>query len=134
MFVVQHCCAFYGSVVVFKPGWIARSTSGCFVLRRFAETSQSLSLQYHARDTAVFGIRLMGIASEMGERLARTARSVSIKDRRDFSCAVFDGSGMLLANAPHVPVHLGSMGESLRALLATQDPQPGEGLDEQRSL
>src|SRR5437762_12922348 len=59
----------------------------------------------------------MSIAEQMGLRLANTAYSVNIKDRLDFSCAVFDQQGHLIANAPHMPVHLGSMGESVRAVI-----------------
>jgi len=60
--------------------------------------------------------RLQGIADAMGELLRRTAVSVNVKERLDFSCAVFDRNGTLLANAPHVPVHLGAMGHTVRHL------------------
>ena len=59
----------------------------------------------------------MSIAEQMGATLANTASSVNIKERLDFSCAVFDGDGRLVANAPHIPVHLGSMGESVATLI-----------------
>ena len=65
----------------------------------------------------LFNNRFQHIAEQMGATLARTARSVNIKERLDFSCALFDGRGRLIANAPHVPVHLGSMGESVRAVI-----------------
>src|SRR5262249_47345556 len=65
----------------------------------------------------VFNNRFMGIAEEMGLALQNTAYSVNIKERLDFSCAVFDAAGNLIANAPHMPVHLGSMGDSVRAVL-----------------
>ncbi|MEA5413387.1 hydantoinase B/oxoprolinase family protein, partial [Synechococcus sp. BA-120 BA3] len=58
------------------------------------------------------------IAEQMGERLRQCSRSVNIRERLDFSCALFDGSGRLVANAPHIPVHLGSMGDSVASLLA----------------
>jgi 5-oxoprolinase (ATP-hydrolysing) len=61
--------------------------------------------------------RLQGIADAMGEVLRRTAISVNVKERRDYSCAVFRGDGSLIANAPHVPVHLGAMGHTVRHLL-----------------
>ncbi len=61
--------------------------------------------------------RFSHIAEQMGTALAKTARSVNIKERLDFSCALFDAQGQLIANAPHVPVHLGSMGASVRAVL-----------------
>jgi 5-oxoprolinase (ATP-hydrolysing) len=65
----------------------------------------------------VFANLFMAIAEQMGVTLANTAHSVNIKERLDFSCALFDRDGRLVANAPHVPVHLGSMGESVRAVL-----------------
>ncbi len=65
----------------------------------------------------VFANRFMAIAEQMGTRLAGSAQSVNIKERLDFSCALFDASGGLVANAPHIPVHLGSMGESVRHVL-----------------
>ncbi|SIO04755.1 5-oxoprolinase (ATP-hydrolysing) [Sulfurivirga caldicuralii] len=64
----------------------------------------------------LFNNRFMHIAEQMGVVLARTAHSVNIKERLDFSCALFNANGELIANAPHVPVHLGSMGESVRAV------------------
>lgn len=64
----------------------------------------------------LFNRRFMGVAEAMGAALERTAQSVNIKERLDFSCALFDASGGLVANAPHMPVHLGSMGASVRAV------------------
>src|SRR5690606_38168166 len=61
--------------------------------------------------------RFMGLAEEMGEALRATAQSVNIRERLDFSCAVFDGAGQLVANAPHVPVHLGSMESAVEAVI-----------------
>ncbi|CAN8140711.1 5-oxoprolinase (ATP-hydrolysing) [uncultured Thiomicrorhabdus sp.] len=65
----------------------------------------------------LFNHRFMAIAEQMGAVLAKTAHSVNIKERLDFSCALFDAQGQLIANAPHVPVHLGSMGESVKTLI-----------------
>ncbi len=65
----------------------------------------------------LFHHRFVAIAEQMGERLRQTSRSVNIRERLDFSCAVFDNQGALVANAPHIPVHLGSMGESVVDLL-----------------
>ena len=64
----------------------------------------------------VFNNLFMSIAEQMGRTLENTAFSVNMKERLDFSCAIFDGDGELIANAPHMPVHLGSMGESVRAI------------------
>ncbi|MFM7463871.1 MAG: hydantoinase B/oxoprolinase family protein, partial [Cyanobium sp.] len=66
----------------------------------------------------LYNHRFTAIAEQMGVRLQQSSRSVNIRERLDFSCALFDRSGRLVANAPHIPVHLGSMGESVSALLA----------------
>jgi 5-oxoprolinase (ATP-hydrolysing) len=68
----------------------------------------------------------MAIAEEMGVALQNTASSVNIKERLDFSCAVFDREGGLIANAPHIPVHLGSMGDSIRTVIEARGPD-GQG-------
>ena len=67
----------------------------------------------------LYNHRFSAIAEQMGVRLQQSSRSVNIRERLDFSCALFDGDGRLVANAPHIPVHLGSMGESVAALLAS---------------
>jgi 5-oxoprolinase (ATP-hydrolysing) len=74
----------------------------------------------------VMGNRFMSIATQMGEHLRRVAHSTNIKERLDFSCALFDVRGQLVANAPHIPVHLGAIGETVRGLLARQTMQPGD--------
>ena len=75
----------------------------------------------------LFNRRFMGVAEAMGAALERTAHSVNIKERLDFSCALFDADGGLVANAPHMPVHLGSMGASVRAVKARHPVlNPGE--------
>ncbi|WP_438489147.1 hydantoinase B/oxoprolinase family protein [Streptomyces sp. S186] len=76
----------------------------------------------------VFNSLFMAIAEQMGVRLENTAHSVNIKERLDFSCALFDAAGNLIANAPHIPVHLGSMGESIKEVLRRRgnDLRPGD--------
>jgi 5-oxoprolinase (ATP-hydrolysing) len=74
----------------------------------------------------VFNNLYMSIAEQMGAVLENTAASVTIKERLDFSCAVFDAAGDLIANAPHMPVHLGSMGASVKTVIA-QNPDMGPG-------
>ena len=71
-------------------------------------------------DLELFASRFSAVAEEMGEALRNTAQSVNIKERLDFSCAVFDAAGAMVANAPHIPVHLGSMGDSVRAVVAAR--------------
>jgi 5-oxoprolinase (ATP-hydrolysing) len=73
----------------------------------------------------IFNNLFMSVAEQMGAALQNTAYSVNIKERLDFSCALFDPDGALIANAPHMPVHLGSMGDSVRAALSVQ-PRPGD--------
>ena len=79
--------------------------------RRGAEAGDPVRLE-------VFANLFMAIAEQMGVSLQSTAYSVNIKERLDFSCAIFDGGGALVANAPHMPVHLGSMGDSVRTVIA----------------
>ncbi len=105
---------------VIEAGWQAECTAGGnLVLRR----PQPLDRQEAIGTTVdpvmleVFNNLFMSIAEQMGATLANTAYSVNIKERYDFSCAIFDQRGDLVANAPHVPVHLGSMSESVRTVL-----------------
>jgi len=92
------------------------------------------SARVDARDERLDPVRLevfnnlfMSIAEQMGMVLRRTALSTNIRERLDFSCAVFDGEGGLVANAPHIPVHLGAMGESVRAVVEQHgDMRPGD--------
>ena len=78
----------------------------------------------------LYNNRFMGIAEDMGEALRRTAQSVNIKERLDFSCAIFDASGQLVANAPHVPVHLGSMDASVATVVNSRSAtlRPGDSV------
>jgi len=80
----------------------------------------------NAIDLAVYDSLYASIAEEMGAALERSATSVNIKERRDLSCAVFDATGRLLAQAAHIPVHLGAMPLSVRAALARMPPRPGD--------
>ncbi len=105
---------------VIEPGWEARvDAAGNLVLRR-RETRARPSAESTEADPVlleVFNNLFMSVADQMGATLANTAWSVNIKERLDFSCAIFDERGDLVANAPHVPVHLGSMGESIRTVM-----------------
>ncbi|MEC8193653.1 MAG: hydantoinase B/oxoprolinase family protein [Myxococcota bacterium] len=116
-----------GTTVVVDPGWRVTATAGWVQLDDKRPAPRRSSTAFDPIQTAVFAARIMAIAEEMGEHLARLARSVSIRERRDFSAAVFDCDGHLIANAPHVPVHLGAMGETVRGLLRDRgdDLQPG---------
>lgn len=112
------------ATTVIEPGWRAEVTAhGHLILRRVAAlpARHAKSLQTAtAADPVmleIFNNLFMSIAEQMGLRLQNTAHSVNIKERLDFSCAIFDAQGNLIANAPHMPVHLGSMGESIRTVM-----------------
>jgi 5-oxoprolinase (ATP-hydrolysing) len=108
-----------GSTTVVDDGWRAATThDGHLVMERVAVT-QSSELDTKADPVLleVFNNLFMSIAEQMGARLESTAQSVNIKERLDFSCALFDPDGNLVANAPHIPVHLGSMGTSVKEVI-----------------
>ena len=108
------------STTVIEPGWQAQfTTNGNLILTRYQPRPQRASIGTCADPVMleVFNNLFMSIAEQMGATLANTATSVNIKERLDFSCAVFDRHGNLVANAPHMPVHLGSMGESVKAVI-----------------
>ncbi len=101
-------------------GWRAQLTAaGNLVLERFEPRPQAAAIGTRIDPVMleIFNNLFMSIAEQMGYRLQNTAHSVNIKERLDFSCAVFDRTGRLVANAPHMPVHLGSMGASVRAVI-----------------
>ncbi|MFC0216835.1 hydantoinase B/oxoprolinase family protein [Pseudochelatococcus lubricantis] len=106
--------------VVIEAGWSGRITERDYlVLTRTAGVVETARLDTAADPVMleVFNNLFMSIAEQMGVVLQNTARSVNMKERLDFSCALFDGTGNLVANAPHVPVHLGSMDSSVRSVL-----------------
>ncbi len=105
--------------VVVEPGWSAEMTpqNDLVLTRAVARTRETIGLEADPVLLEVFGNRFMGIAEDMGEALRATAQSVNIKERLDFSCAVFDRYGQLVANAPHVPVHLGSMESAVETVI-----------------
>ncbi|MBW4481968.1 MAG: hydantoinase B/oxoprolinase family protein [Tildeniella torsiva UHER 1998/13D] len=128
---------------VVEPGWIATLTAkGHLILKKKVRTQNSkFKIQnFSAADTIsspsppdpvlleIFNNLFRAVAEEMGITLQNTSYSVNIKERLDFSCAVFDQNGQLVANAPHIPVHLGSMGESVRSLIEAKgtDLKPGD--------
>ncbi|MFY3385194.1 hydantoinase B/oxoprolinase family protein [Paracidovorax sp. MALMAid1276] len=119
------------ATTIVEPGWEAALTDLDHLLlnRRVARAVQ------HAVGTTVdpvllevFNNLFMNIAEQMGLQLQNTAYSVNIKERLDFSCALFDAEGNLIANAPHMPVHLGSMGESIKTVIRENSGkmQPGD--------
>jgi 5-oxoprolinase (ATP-hydrolysing) len=115
-----------GSTTVVEDGWQAQlADEGSLILTRAVPLARE-----RAAGTAVDPVRLeifnnlfMAIAEEMGVVLQSTATSVNIKERLDFSCALFDAKGALIANAPHIPVHLGSMGDSIARVIEARGAQ-----------
>ncbi|HUP30959.1 MAG TPA: hydantoinase B/oxoprolinase family protein, partial [Usitatibacter sp.] len=109
------------ATTVVEPEWEARVTpQDHLVLERTVPRQARYALGTRADPVMleVFNNLFMSIAEQMGVRLAQTAYSVNIKERLDFSCALFDADGNLIANAPHMPVHLGSMGESIKTVIS----------------
>ncbi|ACB34390.1 5-oxoprolinase (ATP-hydrolyzing) [Leptothrix cholodnii SP-6] len=108
------------ATTVVEPGWQATlDAAGVLELQRVLPRAsrQALGTAVDPVLLEVFNQLFMAIAEQMGQRLQNTAHSVNIKERLDFSCALFDADGALIANAPHMPVHLGSMGEAIRSVI-----------------
>jgi len=108
------------ATTVVEPGWEARvSDYNHLVLQRVTALPERRAIGTTADPVMleIFNNLFMSIAEQMGLRLQNTAYSVNIKERLDFSCAIFDHDGNLVANAPHMPVHLGSMGESIKTVM-----------------
>ena len=132
------------STVVIEIGCIARVTSGgdldisVACSNSFNETTASMNFASDSIDCikadpvmlSIFGHRFMGIAEQMGKTLARTSVSVNIKERLDFSCALFTKDGGLVANAPHIPVHLGAMQAAVTFQVEYWNTRGREGIQE----
>ncbi len=118
------------STIVIEPGWRCRANeSGDVVLERASAVMTEASTPADTEDPAqieLFTARFEAVAAEMGEMLARTSVSVNVKERLDFSCALLDAQGSLIACAPHVPVHLGSLGVCVRTVVAALPLGPGD--------
>ncbi len=109
------------ATTVVEPGWTAEITAlDHMTLRRTSPLPSRVSAESGRPDPVLlelFNNLFMNVAEQTGAVLQNTSMSVNIKERLDFSCAIFDAEGALVANAPHVPVHLGAMGESVRTVL-----------------
>ncbi|HSF93707.1 MAG TPA: hydantoinase B/oxoprolinase family protein, partial [Thermohalobaculum sp.] len=115
--------------IVIEPGWQARITAHDHVVLNRITAREGFAVGTEADPVMleVFNNLYMSIAEQMGAVLENTAVSVTIKERLDFSCAVFDAEGDLIANAPHMPVHLGSMAASVRTIMRLNpDMRPGD--------
>ncbi|MBN2581648.1 MAG: hydantoinase B/oxoprolinase family protein, partial [Planctomycetes bacterium] len=119
------------STVVVDPGWRARVNERGHLLLEAAHGAarrERVGTECDPVLLEVFNNLFMSIAEQMGITLRKVSHSTNIKERLDFSCAVFDGRGNLVANAPHIPVHLGAMGESVRSIVEARGPdmKPGD--------
>ncbi|MBE9093401.1 hydantoinase B/oxoprolinase family protein [Tychonema sp. LEGE 07203] len=127
---------------IIEPGWEGEITeNNDLILNRRCTEMDAENIRVHPRSSApssavapdpvlleIFNNLFRAIAEQMGVTLQNTSSSVNIKERLDFSCAIFDKNGQLVANAPHIPVHLGSMSESVEALILAQSHtiKPGD--------
>ncbi len=123
------------ATTVVDAGWVAAVTAQDHMILTRMTPRAAIGGEATAPATAVDPVRLelfnnlfMAVAEQTGAVLQNTSQSVNIKERLDFSCALFDGAGRLVANAPHVPVHLGAMGESVQAVLQARGStlRPGD--------
>jgi 5-oxoprolinase (ATP-hydrolysing) len=117
------------ATTIVEPGWSAEvHASGTLLLTRTHRRTRREALGRDADPIMleVFNNLFMHVAEEMGIVLENTAHSVNIKERLDFSCAMFAPDGSLIANAPHMPVHLGSMGDSVQSILRSKKLAPGD--------
>ncbi|MBY8976636.1 hydantoinase B/oxoprolinase family protein [Rhodobacteraceae bacterium NNCM2] len=118
------------ATTIVEPGWQARLNDwGHLILTRVVplERVEAIGTRADPILLEVFNNLFMSIAEQMGATLQNTSYSVNIKERLDFSCALFDPTGGLVANAPHVPVHLGSMSEAIRTVIRLNpDMKPGD--------
>ena len=131
------------ATTVVEPGWQAAVTGrGDLLLTRPGGRPVPSGIGTDDQQGAdpvmleIFNNLFMSVAEQMGVRLQSTAHSVNIKERLDFSCAIFDAAGQLIANAPHMPVHLGSMGESIKMIISRNPGamKAGRRLHAQRPL
>ncbi len=116
---------------VFKPkSWFGVVGNEGTILLKKIESEKSTDTQPNSHsdlvETEIYANRFSSIAEQMGEVLKRTAISTNVKERLDFSCAVLDSKGFLVANAPHIPVHLGALGSAVRSIIATMQLEPGD--------
>ncbi len=116
--------------IVIEPGWVGAFDGMGNLILELAAKTESVDAALDAVDPVtleLFNNRYMSIAEQMGIVLRNTSQSVNVKERLDFSCAIFDAAGSLVANAPHVPVHLGSMDASVQTIIASgQTINPGD--------
>jgi len=122
------------ATTVVEPGWSAEVNEfGYLLLRRTGVHAERGKIRSHPADPVLlelFNNLFMNVAEQMGAVLQNTSTSVNMRERLDFSCAIFDRRGELIANAPHVPVHLGAMGESVQTVIRSRHAtlRPGDAV------
>lgn len=117
------------STTFIKKGWeLNLEISGTAILRYNSDKKKVSKVQSRETELELFTNRFMAIAENMGALLQRTSLSVNIKERLDFSCALLDAKGRLVANAPHIPVHLGGLGDCVQSLLKHFEFDDGDSI------
>lgn len=117
------------STTVIDPGWSGiyhSDETWEFELHESSQTNSEIEEKDESINLQLYTNRFTSVAEQMGEMLRRTAISVNVKERLDFSCALLDSNGYLVVNAPHIPVHLGAMGTCVRTLLETMEFNEGD--------
>ena len=118
------------ATTVIEPDWEGRiNANGDLLIERVVPLAQcsDISTDVDPVQLEIFNNLFMNVAEQMGVVLENTAVSVNIKERLDFSCAIFDPDGELIANAPHLPIHLGSMSEAIKSVIRNNPHmQPGD--------
>ena len=116
------------STILIEPACRAEVTEyGDIIINVDSVTKKSLPTDLDPIQLSIFSNLFMSVAEQMGRTLQRTSVSTNIKERLDFSCAIFDKSGNLVANAPHIPVHLGAMGEAVKSIIKLTKNNINEG-------
>jgi 5-oxoprolinase (ATP-hydrolysing) len=119
------------TILIPKAWSLTKTNEGDMIMLRATKTTQHETISIKKAEPIrleLFNNLFMSIAEQMGEALRATAQSVNIKERLDFSCAVFDAKGALIANAPHMPVHLGSMDRAVEAVIKANQNGMNEGM------
>jgi 5-oxoprolinase (ATP-hydrolysing) len=117
------------TTIVLENKWQALITEHNHLLleKKITKSRPDIGIEVDPVMLEIFNNRFMSVAEQMGYRLRNSAHSVNIKERLDFSCAIFDGSGNLVANAPHIPVHLGSMEDTVKEVIRNHENDFSEG-------
>lgn len=115
------------STIVVEPEWtLSRDASGALLLEHTVADANAAPGETNAVRQALFTSRFEALVSQMGDQLQRTSISINVKERLDFSCALLDATGELIANAPHIPIHLGALGLCVRTVVYDMELDEGD--------